>query len=578
MKIKPISEVLSEHKLVYPTLDVLQPTEGIYTALLVQPEACITVRDDFIRNTDRLGAHALFSSIAREAYNRQVELFVTPEYSFPWDTLEQLLHAGTSPAEGKLWVLGCESLSLGELDGLKQRFSDHAVVIHEQVAEPLAAARYLDPLVYLFRTHEIETNAVRLVMVVQFKTTPSGDAENIEATRMAKGEDVYLFERKKEVRLISIICSDAFKFDKDIVEEHYEDLLLLHLQLNDRPRYESYMRYRRQLYEYDCDRTEVICLNWAENITFDMGEGLAPIKKKNISASAWHSKSSKFATKDKDIEDNHLLGFYYTYDAEQHRHMMHFSYKPLAFVVEATKVRHNKVLAAMSRRRGPAVTHVLSWDSKKSVWKDAPSPTDDGFKAMTADYGAPVTFLEGFHATSPLAVERFTCITSGEFGPQQDWFEPHNIYSVGLQSGTEVMRRISVTQDPNGSAYRDHSMRTVAAFASIPPRDLPLPPHMKDLQAGYKFDWTWGEPNGNVVSIAKGEPAALIYAGEYPSKTVLSNLFAKVTSTLAKTNLASRFCVFYREGQNIKKYDTLSDRSITKTDAHPGKNFTEPEK
>jgi hypothetical protein len=128
MRIKPIGEVLHANNLEYPTLAVLQATEDIYTALSVQPDACVTERDDFIRNSDRGNAHHLFGNIEREARNPLVELFVTLEYSFPWENIEELLDAGIALAAGKLWILGCESLSLGELHGLKARFAQRAPV------------------------------------------------------------------------------------------------------------------------------------------------------------------------------------------------------------------------------------------------------------------------------------------------------------------------------------------------------------------------------------------------------------------------------------------------------------------
>ncbi|MFB9124393.1 hypothetical protein E2553_35230 [Paraburkholderia dipogonis] len=578
MRIELISDVLRENNLEYPTLAVLQSTEDLYTALLLQPAARVTVREDFIRNSDCDQAHQLFSSIAREAHARAVELFVTPEYSFPWKTIEELLNAGITPAAGKLWVLGCESLSLGELAGLKARFAGRATVIHENLAQQPAAARFLDPLVYLFRTRELNAGPEHIVMVVQFKTAPSGDPQNIEATRMAKGEEVYLFERGKEVRLISIICSDAFGFDQDLVKDNYEHLLLLHIQLNDSPRNEAYMRYRRQLYDYDCDSTEVICLNWAENIWFDMKDGAAPLRKTNIPASAWHSKSKKFATEDEVVDGNHRKGLYYTYETGQHRHMVHFSYRPAAFVLEATKVRHHGVEAARSRRRGPALTHVLHWDGAKGAWAEAVPPADDGFAAMTDDYGASVRMLNGIHATSPLNVERLACITNGEFGPRQDWFEAPNIFTMGLESRAEVMRRISVALDPEGTLFRDHRIRAVSALASISAGDLPVPSHMKDIQQGYEFGWSRQAPNCNVSSLVDHRPAALVYAGENPAQTTLRNLSAKVTAITAKSDYADRFCVLYREGPDVKRFAAPNEPSITKIDSHPGKNFTEPEK
>lgn len=577
MNIKPISKLLHDHGFEYPQLAALQPSDALYTALLVQPTASIQVRDDFIRNTDRAGSQSMFGSIAREAHVRSVELFITPEYSFPWDTIEDLLHGGIGPAEGKLWVLGCESLSLDDLPALKDRFSKWAVVLHETLPENRpATARYLDPLVYLFRTKRSGLQETRLVMVVQFKTCASGDPHNTEATRMARGTDVYLFERGNEVRLITLICSDAFDFTNEQVDANYENLLLLHLQLNDSPRNEPYMRYRRRLYDFDCDQTELICLNWAENFSFDLADGVAFSRKVNISATAWHSKSKKFATEDAHVEHNHGYGVYYTRDADQHRHMLHFTYKPAAFLLQSTKVRHHAVEAARSRRRGPELILVLQWDPATSGWIAAAHPVDDGFVAMTTSYGKPATDLNVSHAVSPLSVERLSCITSGDFGPMNDWYTASRLPTTLLESRTEVMRRITVTQDPAGRSFRDQRVRTIKALASIPAKALPLPSRLKDVQEGYRFEWVGDAPHCNVISTGGGQRATLVYAGDGPLRSDLAGLHAKALATAEHSGQADFVCVLYREGQDVKRFDPPLTRSITQASKRPSKDFTEP--
>jgi hypothetical protein len=576
MQIQPVADLLRKNNLQYPKLAVLQPTVELFTALLVQPVAVVKVRDDYIRNANHDRAKKLFTAIAREAHARSVELLVTPEYSFPWESIEELLGAGIRPSGGQLWVLGCESLSLVELDGLKARFTKWAKVLHEQLPQQAATVRYLDPLVYIFSTETIDSGETETVMVVQFKTTPSGDQENIEATCMARGQDVYLFQHGNEVRLISLICSDAFAFTDEMVDEHYENLLLLHIQLNDRPRQERYMRYRRRIYEFECDRTEVICLNWSENIAFDLQDGADPTKKKNISGSAWHSKSGKFATNDDHVERNHRRGLYYTRDSEQLRHMLHFCYEPAAFLLRATKVRHHAVPAPLSRRLGPDLTHVLRWNEATETWDESADPADDGFRTMIGDYSHRINFLNACHATSPLAVERLSCITSGDFGPSPNWFAAPTVLTV--EPRTEVVRRVSVARDPDGKTFREQRVRTIDALTGIPAADLPLPSRMADLLNGYNFKWVSDSPNCNVVSNDDNQPATLVYAGESPSKSQLTGLFARVTATVSKTPFADRFCVLYRDGPDLKRFDPSVNRSITKTNTHPGKNFAEPEK
>ena len=579
MKIKLIRELLHENSFGYPALAVLQPNENLYTALLVQPEAKIQVRDDCIRNADRTSALSMFRTIAQKAHTDGIELFVTPEYSFPWETIEELLGNGTVPETGKLWVLGAESLTVAELPGLKARFSQWATVLHEDLApnQP-GTARYLDPLVYLFRTAAHESTESRLVMIVQFKTAPSGDALNIEATGMAKGDQVYLFDQGNEVRLMTLLCSDAFAFTEAEIDANYENLLLLHLQLNESPRHETYMRYRRRIYGFECDQTEVICLNWAENFTFDLADGVAATKKSNISASAWHSKSRKFATEDVHVELNHSFGLYYTRDVDQQRHMLHFTYKPAAFFLRATKARHHAVEAAKSRRRGPEVTQVLSWHADTNAWVAAPKPVDDGFVAMTAEYGAPANALDTCHATSPLAVERISCITAGDLGPGGDWYQASSLPTTRLESRTEVVKRVTVTQDPDGKPFRDSRVRAIKAFASIPSAKLPLPPQLTDLRDGYQFMWSAKAPHCNITSVKTGSPATVVYAGESPLRSDLASMYARAIATTSNSTHADRVCLFYREGETVKKFEPKSPRSIARSTSRPGKDFTEPEK
>lgn len=578
MNIKPISILLHDNDLEYPNLAVLQSSDSLYTALLVQPKAHIQVRDEFIRNADREDACAMFMAIAQEAHAQSVELLVTPEYSVPWETIEHLLRGGIAPDVGQLWVLGSESLSLAELPALKDRFSQWAIVLHETLppGQP-ATARYLDPLIYLFRTKTSSSKEPRIVMVVQFKTCPSGDPHNTEATRMAMGSDVYLFEHGNEVRLITIICSDAFAFT-DKVDANYENLLLLHLQLNESPRNEAYMRYRRRLYDFPCDQTELICLNWAENFVFDLADGSPVTTKANISASAWHSKSRKFATEDAHVEQNHGYGLYYTRDADQHRHMLHFAYKPAAFLLQATKARHHAVEAAKSRQRGPELTRVYRWNIATLAWVDADHPVDDGFVAMTGAYGAPASVLNVSHTASPLAVERLSCITSGDFGPMSNWFAASQLPTTLLEPRTEVMRRVTVTQDPDGKPFRDLRVRTIKALASIPPETLPLPSRLKDVQDGYRFEWTVDAPHCNVISNGTGQRATLVYAGESPLNDDLAGFHAKASATTYRSHQADRVCVLYREGQDVKLFAPPKARSIAQSSTRPGKDFTEPDK
>ena len=48
-------------------------------------------------------------------------------------------------------------------------------------------------------------------------------------------------------------------------KELYDRTLMIHIQLNPKPRQEQYRQYRTRLMHYGGDETELICLNWAKD-------------------------------------------------------------------------------------------------------------------------------------------------------------------------------------------------------------------------------------------------------------------------------------------------------------------------
>jgi len=344
MALFQVKELLAREELAYPMLLVLQATVDLYTALIVQPLPRIYVSPSEIRNLNQ--THAKLESVGAMnlATEQAVDLLVSPEYSVPWQAVETQLAETGGPATGKLWVLGCESIAVADACNLKHRFSQYAVVIHEPI-DPADltpnGASYFNPLIYLFRTRSLVDNSEKVVMLVQFKTYPSGDPTNIEITSMARGTGIYLFEgAQSEVRLLTFICSDVLGISVEDLNLCYENTLLLHVQLNDNPRAPVYTQYRRKLFESRCDRTELICVNWAAGIEFHIEGNQVPLKKTNIAGSAWHTRSEQADTGDARVEANHRAGLFYTRNEKEKCHVLHFSYKPAAFLVRTTKVKH----------------------------------------------------------------------------------------------------------------------------------------------------------------------------------------------------------------------------------------------
>src|SRR5690606_18797598 len=144
------------------------------------------------------------------------------------EVLLEVLEQGLAPEEGKLWALGCESLPLGALDDVRQRLEGRALVLDDDLSPGARTTQqYRNPLVYVFQANDSADQSARLVLLVQYKTVPSGDPQNTEATGMLPGVYIYAFgATPNEVRLITLICSDVFGFSQELINQYYKGLLL----------------------------------------------------------------------------------------------------------------------------------------------------------------------------------------------------------------------------------------------------------------------------------------------------------------------------------------------------------------
>jgi hypothetical protein len=149
MNFKSVSDVLHEYGFEHPTLNALMPNAANYNAMMFQPRGEIEAGVNGVFNKDRAFATKQFSKFLALAHQKEADLAITPEYSMPWDVLKNSIATGARPAPGKLWVLGCESIKLQELNSLSAELDNIAKVIFEPVAAQ--QDRFLDPLAYVFQ-------------------------------------------------------------------------------------------------------------------------------------------------------------------------------------------------------------------------------------------------------------------------------------------------------------------------------------------------------------------------------------------------------------------------------------------
>ena len=192
MKITPISDVLGQVDLALPKLNALLPTVDNYKTILLQPKGEIEASKGGVRNRDRMLAANPYRSFLEIARQTEADLVITPEYSMPWEVLIGTLKEGRSPTVGKLWALGCESITYTDLQKLRQELTESAEVLFEP--QQAQEDRFVDPLAYIFLApHAKDSSKYRLVILVQFKTHPMVDKEHFEVSRLQRGTCIYEF-------------------------------------------------------------------------------------------------------------------------------------------------------------------------------------------------------------------------------------------------------------------------------------------------------------------------------------------------------------------------------------------------
>ena len=509
MQIVPATHLLTPAGLAEPSLRILIPTQDNYTTLLLQPQGNIDADANGVRHADHDLAQKQFRAFLDDAVRLNADLAVTPEYSMPWDTLAEAIKASVVPSPGKLWALGCESIKYAELVRMKESLADHATLLFEPLDPD--ARRFLDPLAYVFVAPSVNPDTPsRLVVLVQFKTFPMGDDDHFEINGLQLGTCIYYFGNAANLRLVSIICSDAFAFEDSHARAIYNCTLVLHIQLNSQPRQEQYRLYRNKLFSFGGNRTELICLNWAKNVSLRY-KGVSECWN-NIAGSAWYLQPDKYDDSDETLTLNHQRGLYYTWSNTLRSHVLFLNYNAASYFVTATKVAHIGVSASLSRRIGPKLEVIHVWDQASLSWLPQ-ATSEDGFSAVVTQTGNAQRDIATLAAHNPFSTERVLALTAGEFGTSDTWHIPRKLDSCGIEA-TEVIRRMTYCQDTDSQAclFRTARLRRCMFLDEIL-KAGGLPVALSDLATGFCFDWVSTSPHQNVLSHARRR-ATVIYLGE----------------------------------------------------------------
>lgn len=606
MKITLLSQVLESEGLTPPRLNLIQANEQMYSVLATQPKAKMLVTDRVICQANRKDAveqMGAFLELISEGQT-QPDLVVTPEYSMPWQVLIEKIKQGLIPLEGKLWALGCESLSLEDNETLNKLREAGAIVISENLTgAPRTTQQYLNPLAYVFQTQS-KAGELKLVVLIQFKTRVSGDRHNTEAKGMLPGECIYLFGTPpQETRLLTLICSDAFDFNSQIIEHIYDGLLVLHIQLNGDPRHGQYKPYRQALYRYRGSDTEIFCLNWAADIELLEGENPKSLELRNIGGSAWYVRAPQFDKDDDKLKKNQEKGVYYSWYDSLKVHVLNFHYAPRAFFLHSTKIKHHGVVGGASYRTGPYVSETFVWSPKENVWHKEIEKVLDGFKDIVerAAGGINLNDWDTLHSENPLFVERALAICAGEFGPKKNWYNV-DILDSTVMCPAEILKRSTVDLDPDARDFRTQRFSTGRALSLMREGNFEWPPEVAVLRDGFTFTWSQKYPHRNVKTNF-GVLATIVHAGLITDMDKLDSIDTKARRALSHPpepdavldenqekefqkfheSQVPKVCVFYSDGLKTmpfknNKYSKFSNPNLNPVAVNnPSRVPAEPE-
>ncbi|EKS34240.1 hypothetical protein [Afipia broomeae] len=557
MRVVPVTSVLEKYGLKEPGLIALQPNLDSYKSLLLQPHGELDVSRDGVSHRHAAKADSQFSAFLRCARNSAADICVTPEYSMPWSVLLASLKSNVSPAAGKIWVLGCESISYQDLVQLKVDNEKSMSIIFEDLSS--APGRFLDPLAYVFQATSSD-GAQRLVVLVQFKTVPMGDKENFEVNNLQRGTTVYVFgNAARDIKMAAIICSDAFAFS-DHAQELYDRALIIHIQLNPDPRNHTFRTYKNHFLDYQNDETEIVCLNWASGICH--WESEQRILWKNIGGSAWYTKSRQCAVDDESVNENHRRGLYYTWLECSRTHSLFFNYDPSVYELISSKVYHYGVKGPISPRLGPRLTRTLAWNDAVGDWVEQ-IVVDGGFAIQASEAGKAKAQLLDFADRSPIAAERAITLCAGDFGVHPSWYNVAHLSSCKLDE-TEVVNRITYCQDPNAAQFRGIRLRRCGQIFRYVESNQ-VPEALSDLSKNLILDWQSSAPYQNAKS-DRGR-ATLVNFGDDKSvieviaaaKRIANHLHQSSKNEEDSRNAKQRIAVWYQDADGAVKLLDLKE-------------------
>ncbi|WP_265443343.1 hypothetical protein [Acetivibrio straminisolvens] len=208
----------------------------------------------------------LCEDLIKKAKYENVDVLITPEYCIPLDIITKIISdtsESLKPNLGKIWCLCCQGTKYDSFLQYLDKFEELGAKVIRYAVETATLKNFINALIYVFRLTD-----GRICILPQLKTQIMADRDLLcEGMGMSVGRVVYKFGKERPNQLCTIICADALNFRNislSNINSGNENIILLHPQLNEKPRNSTFCRLKYNLYDStECDSMIYITVNWA---------------------------------------------------------------------------------------------------------------------------------------------------------------------------------------------------------------------------------------------------------------------------------------------------------------------------